>query len=197
MSTSPINNLSTNYLQSVLATALQGTGLSTSSYDSSVRSIGQSQPDNSRLSPFAQVVSELQQLQQSDPTKYQQVTQQIATNLQNAAQTAQSNGHTNAENLLNQLATDFSNASQNGQLPNMQDLAKAMMFHHHHHTHAGSNAESNSSTTASSSGASNPSQVFHQLLSAFQSSAAQNDALDPASIIMTTLNSAGLSGINS
>ena len=71
-------------------------------------------------------MSTLQQLQQSDPTKYQQVTQQIATNLQSAAQTAQAEGNTTAANQLNQLATDFTNASQSGQLPNVQDLAQAI-----------------------------------------------------------------------
>ncbi len=77
----------------------------------------------------------LQQLQQSNPTNYQQVTQQIATNLQAAAQTAQSEGNTTAANQLNQLATDFTNASTSGQLPNIQDLAQAMGGHHHHHHH--------------------------------------------------------------
>jgi hypothetical protein len=202
MSTSPINNLSTNYLQSLLGTALEGAGLAARNSGNSVSSIGTSQPDNGQLSPFAQVVSALQQLQQSDPTKYQQVTAQIATNLQNAAQTAQSNGHTNAANALNQLATDFTNASQNGQLPDMRDLAKAMIFHHHHrhHMQADSNADSSSTSSSSASGissASDPSQLLSQLLSAFQANAAQNSSLDPASIIMNTLNSAGVTSSNS
>jgi ribosomal protein L22 len=199
MSTSPINNLSTNYLQSVLSTALQGTGLTTKTSGNSVSSIGTSQPDQGQLSPFAQIVSALQQLQQSDPTKYQQVTQQIATNLQNAAQTAQSNGHTNAANVLNQLATDFTNASQNGQLPNMHDLAKAMIFHHHRHMQADSNADSSSASSSGTSGtssASDPSQLLSQLLSAFQANAPQNNSLDPASIIMTALNNAGITSSN-
>jgi hypothetical protein len=76
-----------------------------------------SQSDSTQLSPFAQLVSALQQLQQSDPTKYAQVTQQIATNLQSAAQTAQSQGNSTAANQLTQLASDFSNASQSGQIP--------------------------------------------------------------------------------
>ena len=93
-------------------------------------------PDNSRLSPFAQLMSTLQKLQQSDPAKYQQVTQQIATNLQSAAQTAQTAGNTTAATQLNQLATDFTNASKSGQLPNIQDLAQAVGGHHRHHHHA-------------------------------------------------------------
>ena len=140
MSIGPLNTLSSSYLQSIIGSALQGAGstnqtsTSSSAVDSS--SLVQSS-DNSRLSPFAQLLNTLQQLQQSDPTKYQQVTGQIATNLQSAAQTAQSDGNTTAANQLNQLATDFTNASKSGQLPNVQDLAQAVGgHHHHHHSHA-------------------------------------------------------------
>jgi hypothetical protein len=95
------------------------------------------QSDSGQLSPFAQLLSTLQQLQQSNPTEYKQVTQQIATNLQNAAQTATSDGNTSAANQLTQLATDFTTASQSGQLPNISDLAQAIGGggHHHHHGH--------------------------------------------------------------
>ena len=110
-----INNLSSSYLQSVLNNVLQSSGLTTNTTGNSVNSAAVSsvalQSDNGQLSPFAQLMSTLQQLQQSDPTKYQQVTQQIATNLQSAAQTAQADGNTTAANQLNQLATDFTNAS--------------------------------------------------------------------------------------
>ena len=136
MSIGPLNTLSSSYLQSIIGSALQGAGstsqtnTSSSAVDSS--SLAQSS-DDSRLSPFAQLLNTLQQLQQSDPTRYQQVTGQIATNLQSAAQTAQSEGNTTAANQLNQLATDFTNASKSGQLPNVQDLAQAVGGHHHHH----------------------------------------------------------------
>jgi hypothetical protein len=124
----------------------------------------------------------LQQLQQSDPTKYQQVTQQIATNLQAAAQTAQSSGNTTAATQLNQLATDFTNASKSGQLPNIQDAAQAMGGHHHrHHHHSGGTSSSNSSNS-----------TLDQLLAAFQTSGTQNDSLDPMSIILNTLSTSGI-----
>jgi G3E family GTPase len=148
--------------------------------------------DNSQLSPFVQVMNTLQQLQQSDPTQYQQVTQQIATNLQAAAQTAQSSGNTTAANQLNQLATDFTNASTSGQLPNIQDLAQAMGGHHHHHHHASATSSASSSSSSSSS-----SSTLNQLLAAFQTSATQNDSLDPTSIILNTLSSAGIGASNS
>jgi|SRR5579871_1304117 len=50
--------------------------------------------DSGRLSPFAQLLNALQQLEQSNPQQFQQLTQQIASKLQAAAQSAQSNGDT-------------------------------------------------------------------------------------------------------
>jgi hypothetical protein len=123
-----INNLSSTYLQSVLASTPQATALATGSSPS-----GSSLLDSGQLSPFAQLIGTLQQLEQSNPTEYQQVTGQIATNLQSAAQTAQTDGNTALANQLNQLAADFSNASTSGQPLNLQDSAQAGGHHHHHH----------------------------------------------------------------
>jgi hypothetical protein len=143
MSTIATGNLSSSYLQQVLADALQSAGITANTATSSPS-------DSSRLSPFAQLANTLQQLQVSDPTKYKQVTQQVATNLQSAAQTAQSQGNSTAASQLTQLAADFSNASQTGQLPNLQDLAQAVGggtggsggHHHHHHAQAASSSSS-------------------------------------------------------
>jgi DNA-binding transcriptional MerR regulator len=177
MSFAPINNVS-NLLQSVLSTTLQSAGLTTKTSSSSL----QLPSDSSQLSPFVQLMNTLQQLQQSDPTKYQQVTQQIATNLQAAAQTAQSSGNTTAATQLNQLATDFTNASKNGQLPNIQDAAQAMGGHHHHHHHH----------SGGTSGSSSSNSTLDQLLAAFQTSTTQNSSLDPMSIILNTLSTSGI-----
>src|SRR5271167_3590566 len=143
-----VNNiLSSSYLQSLLTSALQKPAGTPSQISStSASSIGQ-QSDSSQLSPFARLLSTLQQLQQSNPTQYQQVTQQIATNLQTAAKTAQADGNSTAANQLSQLATDFTNASNTDQLPNIQDLAQALGGHHHHHHHS----EAASSDSASNS----------------------------------------------
>jgi hypothetical protein len=198
MSTSSINNLNNNYLQSILNTVLQGTGLSSTS--TSVSATSSQQQDGGQLSPFAQLMSTLQQLQQSNPTEYKQVTQQIATNLQNAAQTATSDGNSSAASELNQLATDFTNASQSGQLPNIADLAQAVGGHHHHHHHASSSDSSTASSTdstSSTSSSSSSSSQLSQLLAAFQSNSTQNESLDPMSIIMNTLTSAGITTSNS
>jgi hypothetical protein len=196
---SPISGLTNNsYVQSILGTALQTVGLSTTSSTSSTSA----QPDGQQLSPLAELMSTLQQLQQPDPSKYQQVTSQIATNLQSAAQTAQASGNTTAASELNQLATDFTNASKNNQLPNMQDLAQAIGGHHHHghHAHAASSssdADDSSSSASASSSSSSTSQSLSQLLAAFQANSAQTEALNPLDIITSTLASAGVSISNS
>jgi hypothetical protein len=176
---SPISGLSNSYVQSILGSALQSAGLSPNSTTST--SSTTTQTDGQQLSPFAQMLSALQQLQQSDPAKYAQVTQQISTNLQAAAQTAQSQGNTTAANQLSQLATDFGNASKSGQMPNIQDLAQAMGAHHHHHGHHGSGGSGSSQSEASSG-----------LIQALNSASTQSDSLDPMSIIDSTLASAGV-----
>ena len=167
MSTSSINNLAS--LQSILSSAIQNAGLATNDTSNSLSSIDLSvqQPDQSHLSQFAQLLSALQRLQQTDPTKYQQVTQQIAANLQTAAKTAESDGNTTLANQLNQLSTDFTNASKSGQLPNVHDLAQAISAHHHHHHHHAHAASVNS-----------------------------NQATNPLNIILSTLSNAGINTSN-
>jgi len=204
MSTGSINNLSS--LQSILANAVQGAGLTTKTNNSGlsgiVASLSQGS-DSGALSPFAQLMSTLQQLQQSNPSQYAQVTKQIATNLTTAAQTAQSQGNTTEATQLNQLATDFNTASTSGQLPNVQDLAQAMGggqsgvggHHHHHHAPAASSDSSSDSSTSSSSSttsSTSSSQMLTQLLAALEGNTTQSDALNPMSIIMSTLSSAGI-----
>jgi hypothetical protein len=199
-----INNLTNSYLQSIIDSTLQKPGVQTDapgSANGASATLLQSQPDNSGLSPLGQLLSTLQQLQQSNPTQYQQVTQQIATNLQDAAQTAQKDGNTTAANQLSQLATDFTNASQNNQLPNIQDLAKALGGgHHHHHSHAASSdPNSDSSSTDSSTGttsSTSSSSTLAQILAAFQTNGSQNEALSPLAIITNTLSSAGIGTSN-
>jgi hypothetical protein len=184
----PINGLTNNgYLQSVMSNALQNAGVDTTTATSSA-----TQSDRQQLSPFAQMMSTLQQLQQTDPSKYAQVTNQIATNLQSAAQTAQSQGNTTAANQLNQLATDFSNASKTGQMPNFQNLAQAASgsrgHHHGHHGHHSSDSDSDSSSSSSSS---------QNQIAAYQSSSNLQSPFNPMSIIGHTLASAGLTQSNS
>jgi hypothetical protein len=202
MSTSAIGGFATSYLEQVVASVLQNTGV-TSSTASTSGAGSAAQSDSSRLSPFAQLVSSLQQLQQSNPTEYKQVTAEIATDLQTGAQTAQSQGNSAAANQLSQLATDFSSASKSGQLPNLQDLAQAIGGggrHHHHHSE--SSSDSSSTAASSTSSTSSSSQTLSQLLALFQTSDAQssqgsgNSSLDPSAIILQTLSNAGINVSN-
>ena len=203
-----VNSLSgTNsiYPPTLLNSSLSGAKSTSGSTGGTAGVLLGSMQDTNQFSPFAQLLSTLQQLQQSDPTEYQQVTQQIATNLQNAAKTATADGNTAAATQLNQLATDFTNASRSGQLPNVQDLAQAVSGGHHHHGHhmhatpivAGTaplDSGSSSSSSASTAGSSgNSTDLIAQFLSnSGADSLNQNNALDPMAIIRNTLSNAGL-----
>jgi hypothetical protein len=210
MNVNSLFSIASPYIQSLIGNTISSATNTTSTTNgsSSVSQSSLSQPqDANQLSPFAQILSTLQQLQQSNPTEYQQVTSQIATNLQSAAKTATTDGDTSQANELNQLATDFQSASQNNTLPNVQDLAQALSGHGHHHhgyhTQSSSGDSSGTSTnTPSSNGTSTPagssssSDPLSQLLSAFfanQTSASQNTSLDPLTIINSTLSGANLS----
>jgi hypothetical protein len=194
-----INQISSSYLQSIFGSALQATGLTgnnTADTQSTASLASIAPQDNSQLSPFADIMNTLQQLQQSNPSQFQQVTQQIAANLGSAAQTAQTNGNSAAASQLNQLSTDFSSASKNNQLPNVRDLAQALSGgHHHHHFHAAAGSDSGSSSSANgNSSSSTASQTLSQFLSSLQPAGTQNDALNPMAIILNTLSTAGISG---
>jgi len=202
MSLTGISNLSDTYLQPLLSSLQNSSSTSGSKSNSSIdaSSLMLPQDGNAQLSPFAQVMSALQQLQQLNPTEYQQVTSQIATNLQSAAQTATTDGNTSLASQLNQLATDFSSASQNNTLPNVQDLAQATGgghgHHHHHHMGSTSGSSTTDSTTSGASSSNSTSSELSQLLSAFMvnsTSSSQSSSLDPFSIITNTLSNAGIS----
>jgi hypothetical protein len=111
-----MGSISQQYIQSLFGTGSKGA----SSSDSLLGQTG------NQLSPFAQVLTGLQQLEQANPKQYAQVTSQISTNLQAAAQKAQTQGNTTLATRLTTLSKDFSTASQSGQLPNVQDLAKSI-----------------------------------------------------------------------
>ena len=156
MSTSPINNLTSSLLQEILGSSLQGIGLTASPTSAGV-SHTPTHSDNGQLSPFAQQLSTLQQLEESSPTNYEQVTAQIATNLQSAAQTAGAERNTSAASQLNQLATVFNNASQSGQVLNLSDLTQAVGAsngHRQHHRDISSSSASSDTSSDANSGSS-------------------------------------------
>ena len=174
---SSIGNLASTLLHAVLPVNLFPNNTTASTTATSTLTSVQP-PDTGQLSSFAQLAGTLQQLQQSNPAEYTQVTQKIAANLQSAAQTAQASGNTTAASQLNQLSSDFSNASATGQLPNLQDLAHAVGGHHGHRS-------------AASAGS-----AVDQLLTSLESGSSQNSSVNAASIIQSTLTSAGVTTSN-
>jgi hypothetical protein len=139
MGIGPIASLATSLISSLFSGS-NNSNTATTAATSAATTVKQ---DTSLISPFAQILGSLQQLQQSSPAQYSQVTSQIASNLQTAASTATANGNTAQAAQLTQLSKDFQTASTSGQLPNVEDLSKAVGHHHHHH---GASAPATSAT---------------------------------------------------
>jgi hypothetical protein len=205
MNVNALSNIANPYIQSITNAAMSAMSLFGGTTSTSGTSGTQAIPQDGspQLSPFAQLMSTLQQLQQSNPAEYSQVTQQIATNLQSASQTAQANGNTAQAQQLNKLSTDFQSASTNDQLPNISDLAQAMGgggHHHHHHYSQGNSSSSDSSgsstnatsSTATTASGSTATQSLSQLFAEFSNDTAQSASLNPMNIIFNTLSSAGI-----
>jgi hypothetical protein len=172
MGIGPLVSLAGGYIQSLITGAVKGSNTPATS-----SAVSGSTQDTKQLSPFAQILGSLQQLQQSNPSQYQQVTQQIASNLQTAAQSATASGNTALASQLTQLSTDFKTSSSTGQLPNVHDLAQAVGGgHHHHHYHGGGSSGTEPTPPDASS----------------QASADPNNPLNPLAIISNTLTNAGV-----
>ncbi len=207
----PLSNIANPYIQSLTNAAMSVLN-SFGGAASAAKSSGTTtlpQDSSPQLSPFAQLMSTLQQLQQSNPAQYANVTQQIAANLQSASQTALANGNTAQAQQLNTLSTDFKSASTSDQLPNISDLAEAMGGnHHHHHPYSSSGSSSSSAshtaTTSTGSAASQSpqatvssimqslSQLFGDFANTASQSQSQGQSLNPMNIIMNTLQNDGI-----
>jgi len=111
----PLVNLATDFIDSLLPGSSSTSAASSTSASSNTTSAGSTATSNA-TSPFAQVLSSLQQ---SDPAEFQSVTQQITGYLNTGAQTATANGYTTLASQLSQLSTDFTNISANSQLPGL------------------------------------------------------------------------------
>jgi hypothetical protein len=206
---STIGNIASTLLHAVLPINLFPGSTTASSGAVTASSTLTQQPDTGHLSSFAQLIGALQQVQQANPAQYQQITQQIAVNLQSAAQAAQAGGNTAAAAHLNQLASDFTNASASGQLPNLQDLANAVGGGHHHigsTTQASSGSPTSGSPTFGSPTFGSPStgsatgtanQALLQFLASGQFSGTSDGSLNAASIIQSALTSAGIGKVGS
>jgi hypothetical protein len=79
------------------------------------------------VSPFAQLLSQLQQLQQTNPGEAKTVLSDIANKLQSTAQ--QDGG--SAGRIIGNLASQFQQAAQTG------DISSIRPHHHGHHHHHG------------------------------------------------------------
>jgi hypothetical protein len=148
------------------------------------------------LSPLAQIVSELQELQQDNPAEYAQIASQISSNLQAAAQTAQTAGSTTSASQLAQLATVFTNASQSGQLPDIQDLIQADGYHYY--ASSSSTGSDSGSSSSSSSGSNNSpdggsDQGSNQIAPYAYENNGQDGSASPLAIILDTLVTPGTS----
>jgi hypothetical protein len=139
MTISSLTNSATDYFQS-----LTKKSSASSTNNSNASSLSMPQDSSPAISPAAQMLTKLQQLQQQNPAQFQQLTAKIAANLQTAAASAQSNGNAAEATQLTQLATQFQNASQTGQLPSAQSLQQAGVGGHHGHHHASATSQSQS-----------------------------------------------------
>jgi hypothetical protein len=100
--------------------------------------------DPSQLSPMASLLNQLQQLQQTDPTKFKAVMSSIADTLKADAQNATG---PQAQRLTD-LANKFSDAAQTGKMPDLQPPGQQQgASGHHHHHHVQSYQESSATTT--------------------------------------------------
>jgi hypothetical protein len=108
MNVNSISDLSNQYMRTVLGGSVEASRASTGTTHSS---------------PFAQMLKNLQTLEQTNPSKYAKVTQQISAKLSNAAQSANQIGDVSLASRLNTLSSDFANASNTGQMPKATDMA--------------------------------------------------------------------------
>src|SRR5271169_4780165 len=123
-----------NPLSSLQSTMFQPLSNSTAAGNTnSVSPAATLQDSTSDISPMAQFLSNLQQMQQQNPDQFKQITANISAKLQQAATNAQSQGNSAWANQLNQLASQFQTASTTGQMPAVQSLQQAGMSGHHHH----------------------------------------------------------------
>jgi hypothetical protein len=101
----PLIGVAGSYLESLFHSSGSGAAAITKSHSNNPAST----QNTSQVSPFAQILSDVQQLGQTGAAQFQQVTQQISGDLQSASQTA--------AGALNPLLQSLS-SSQTGMLAN-------------------------------------------------------------------------------
>jgi hypothetical protein len=125
MNVNAIASLFPNYLQPSNSTVTAKNANSASSVQQPADVLG--------LSPAAQFLNQLQQLQTQSPQQFQAIISQITGQLQQAASTRSSKGNTTQANQLTQLANSFQSAAHGGDLPTAQQLQQAGLTGSHHH----------------------------------------------------------------
>jgi hypothetical protein len=108
----------------------------------------------SSISGFANALKELQQLQQSDPAKFKEVTADIAKTLEADARSATGP----QSQFLSELASRFEEASQSGSMSSLEP-SRSISGHHGHRHHQHSGVKSYAAQQPDSSAGSQQSQV--------------------------------------
>jgi hypothetical protein len=219
---SSLSNVSSNLLQSLIAaglgstTSTQRTDESTNTLDSSGVSSLSSSTDSAQISPFSQLLSTLQKLQQSDPSEYKSVMTQIGDKLADAAKAATADGDSAGADQLTKLSDAFKSAGESGDLPDIGVLAQSLdgprgappppppPSSDSSSTTDDSDTTTDSSTSTSTSTSSTDStelsdELTAKILEAFglgstDSSNTQAQSFQAMSIIMDTLADAGVLG---
>lgn len=93
--------------------------------------------DGSTISPQADLMNKLKQLQETDPAEFKAVTQQISDQLKTEA----GNATGSQADSLNKMSANFAAASSSGTMAALQPQQGAQSGssggHHHHHHHGG------------------------------------------------------------
>jgi hypothetical protein len=161
MSLSPVSGSSSLFLDLIAQKA------PTSSTPAVVDDTGSASSSGSAdLSDAAKFFSKLQNRSQTDPAKFKQLTSEISSELQTAAQEASGSQAT----FLSDLANQFQTASQTGSVSSLQPpstASQAAGHHHHHHAHYQSSSDA-SNSISSDSNSTDPSSLSNVFQSIFQ-----------------------------
>ncbi len=126
MNLGAITNMVSSYLPQPVGSI---TGIAGNFFGGSVQGAAtatSSQPAaTTQLSSIGSLISNLQNLAQSNPAKFSKITAAIGNKLQTAAGKAQAKGDTTLANTLTSLAQQFQTASQTGQMPSLSSLQSA------------------------------------------------------------------------
>jgi hypothetical protein len=168
MSLSPISGSSSLFLD-LIANKTSGTSTPVGLADTS----SASSSGSADLSDAAKFFSKLQNLAQTDPAKFKQLTSQISSELQTAAQGATGSQATFLSNLAGQFQTTSQTRSASALQPPSTSQSPAGGHHHHHHiqyqsSSDASNSSSDSLLSAGSSSSANPNSTSDVFQSIFQ-----------------------------